>query len=76
VVNVWRNSIKNLNLEKKASYGEVINGRRKIMPITAIKKDLSVIPYAEPGKQDDEKQDELGGHLTERAKDTARKDDN
>ena len=52
VVQVWRNSIRILNQEKAAAYGEVINGRRKIMPITAIEKKVSVIPYVDPPKQD------------------------
>lgn len=50
----------------------MINGRRKIKPITAIDKKVSVIPYVDAPKQE-QQEDELGNHLTERAPGSARK---
>lgn len=41
VVNVWRKNMRILQAEKVAGYGEIVGGRRKLMPINLISKDVS-----------------------------------
>lgn len=72
MVNVWRNSIRNLKAEQDAAYGEVINGRRKIRPIDNIAKDVSNIPYDLNKPISIEREEGLGNHLVQ-AKSSPRK---
>lgn len=63
MVNVWRNSIRNLKAEQVAAFGEVINGRRKIKPITGIDKKVENIPYELNKPVTLEGEEALGNHL-------------